>query len=98
MRVISKRALVEFWSRYPDSKTGIEDWYSKVTAADWDNFASMKKSFNSVDNVGNKRYVFNIKGNNYRIVAIVLFVAKQVYIRFVGTHSEYDKIENIKNI
>lgn len=54
--------------------------------------------FNSVDSVGNKRYVFNIKGNHYRIVAIILFVPKIVYIRFIGTHKGYDKIKDITNI
>ncbi|MDR0866661.1 MAG: type II toxin-antitoxin system HigB family toxin, partial [Candidatus Symbiothrix sp.] len=51
-----------------------------------------KNTFHSVDSVGNKRYIFNIKGNNYRLVAIILFVPKYVYIRFIGTHAEYDKI------
>ncbi len=51
-----------------------------------------------MDSVGNKRYVFNIKGNNYRVVVLILFVTGRVYIRFIGTHAEYDKIKDIKNI
>lgn len=98
MRVISKRTLVIFYARHSDAKTSLEDWYRKVTNADWNNFSNIKNTFNSADSVGNKRYVFNIKGNNYRLVAIVLFVAKQVYVRFVGTHSDYDKIADIQNI
>jgi mRNA interferase HigB len=58
----------------------------------------MKETFNSVDSAGNRRYVFNIKGNTYRLVVIVLFVPKYVYIRFIGTHAEYDKIENCSTI
>jgi mRNA interferase HigB len=53
----------------------------------------MKKTFNPVDAIGDKRFVFNIKGNNYRLIALVLFVPKFVYIRFIGTHTEYDKID-----
>ena len=59
----------------------------------WTCFADIKQTFNSVDYVGNNRFVFNIKGNNYRIVAIVIFASKKVYIRFVGNHKEYDKID-----
>jgi mRNA interferase HigB len=53
----------------------------------------MKKTFNSVDVVGNDRYVFNIKGNSYRLVAMIFFDIRTIYIRFIGTHSEYDKID-----
>lgn len=53
----------------------------------------MKKTFNSVDAVGNDRYVFNIKGNNYRIVAMIFFDIRTIYIRFVGAHKEYDKVD-----
>jgi mRNA interferase HigB len=98
MRIISKKALQDFYSRHPDSKTPLEDWYRIVKKAQWTCFADIKKTFNTVDNVGNKRYVFNIKGNDYRIVAIIQFTAKAVLIRFVGTHKQYDKIKDIKNI
>lgn len=60
--------------------------------------ADIKQTFNTVDYVGNDRYVFDIKGNNYRIVAIVLFINQKVYMRFIGTHKEYEKIKDIKNI
>lgn len=55
-------------------------------------FSDVKATFNSVDNVGNQHYVFNVKGNTYRIVAVIKFTIKFVYIHFVGTHAEYDKI------
>jgi mRNA interferase HigB len=66
-----------------------EKWLPKMQSA-------MKKT--SVDSVGNKRYVFNIKGNGYRLVVLILFTPQRVYIRFVGTHAEYDKIKDIQNI
>ncbi len=98
MRVISKKSLAVFYAKYPDSKNALEHWYESVSDAEWQNFADIKKDFNSVDSVGNQRYVFNIRGNHYRLVALILFSVQRVYIRFVGTHREYDKINDIKNI
>ena len=60
---------------------------------DPNNFADIKSTFNSVDNVGNQHYVFNIKENTYRIVVVIKFTIKFVYIGFIGTHNEYDKID-----
>jgi len=93
MRIFVYRTLVEYYTKYPDSKSALEDWYNKTKEAEWSCFADIKNTFNTVDSAGNKRYVFNIKGNTYRLIAIVLFVPKQVYVRFVGTHTEYDKID-----
>jgi mRNA interferase HigB len=93
MRIFIYKTLVEYYTQHPDAKTALEDWYHKTKDAKWNSFAEMKKTFNSVDPVGNKRYVFNIKGNNYRLVVIVLFIPKYVYVRFIGTHAEYDKID-----
>ena len=98
MRVISFSMIRDFIAKHADSDIPLRDWYKRVTNADWNTFADMKQTFNTVDYVGNDRYVFDIKGNNYRVVAIVLFVNKKVYMRFVGTHDEYDKIRDIKNI
>jgi mRNA interferase HigB len=98
MRIFVHKTLVDFYLTHRSSKVVLEDWYYKTKEAEWNNFAEMKNTFNSVDSVENRRYVFNIKGNMYRIIAIVLFVPKYVYIRFVGTHSEYDKIKDYSNI
>ena len=76
----------------------LEDWYYKTKESEWSNFAEIKNTFNSVDFIGNKRFVFNIKGKLYRIIVVVLFVPKYVYIRFVGTHAEYDKIKDCSTI
>ena len=64
----------------------------------WENLNDLRLDFNKVDYVGNHRFVFNIKGNDYRLVAIISFNAKKVYIRFIGTHADYDKIKEIENI
>ena len=98
MRIIAKGTLVEYYTKNPQSKAALESWYDKTKRAEWTCFADVRKTFNSVDNVGNQHYVFNIKGNDYRLVVVILFTPKRVYIRFVGTHAEYDKIQNIQNI
>ena len=98
MRVISFSMIRDFTAKHADADVALRDWYKRTTKANWMNFADIKQTFNTVDYVGNDRYVFDIKGNNYRIVAVVLFINKKVYMRFVGTHEEYDKIKDIKNI
>jgi len=68
-------------------------WYEIVRQSNWKNLDDIKQDFNTVDYVGNNRYVFNVKGNDYRIIVIVIFASKKVYIRFIGTHAEYSKIK-----
>lgn len=70
----------------------------KVTTKNWDNFNELRKDFNTVDYLGNHRFVFNTKGNTDRLVGIISFISKKVYQRFIGTYSEYDKIKDSKNI
>lgn len=98
MRVIAKKALIDFYSTHNDAEIALQDWYARASKANWKDFSDLKRSFRSADSVGDKRVVFNIKGNRYRLVAIVLFKIKRVYIRFVGTHEEYDRIEDIKSL
>lgn len=95
MRLVSHRKLKEFYERpgHEDSKVALERWYHAAEEADWHNFAEMKQDFGSVDSVGNQHYVFNIGRNKYRMVVVVKFVMGYIFIRFVGTHQEYDKID-----
>ena len=95
MRIVSHRKLREFYQLpgREDSEVALERWYETVEAAQWSNFAEMKAVFASVDSVGNQHYVFNRRGNKYRLVVVVKFVMGYVFIRFVGTHSEYDNID-----
>lgn len=93
MRVIAISTLKEFWEKHPDSEQALKEWYIKTERAQWESINDMRKDSNSVDYVKNQRYVFNIKGNNYRLVAAVKFTPKLVYIRFIGTHQEYERIE-----
>jgi Uncharacterized protein conserved in bacteria len=98
MRIIIYRTLVEFYQKYADVKSALEDWYSKTEEAQWSNFADIKNTFNSVDYIGNNIFVFNIKGNDYRLIVHILFVPKYIYIKFIGTHAEYDKIEDCSTL
>jgi mRNA interferase HigB len=97
MRIVSKKAIVVFYKEHAEAKEALEEWFVKTRKADWETFHEVKETFNSADAVGNDRYVFNIKGNKLRLVGLILFNSKIVFIRFVGTHSDYDKI-NASNI
>jgi mRNA interferase HigB len=98
MRIITYKRIQEFVTKYADSETPLNYWYHTTKSSNWKNLNDIKNTFNSVDYVGNNRYVFNIKGNNYRLIVIISFNAQKVYIRFIGTHEDYDKIKDIKNI
>lgn len=95
MRIVSHRKLKEFYETpgREDARVSLERWYHIVLEAQWRNLGEMKADFPSVDYVGNQRYIFNIRGNKYRLVVVVKFVMGYVFIRFIGTHSEYDKID-----
>ncbi|MBR1484418.1 MAG: type II toxin-antitoxin system HigB family toxin [Prevotella sp.] len=98
MKILFPEKIEEFERSHADAKDALARWSSIVTNAEWKNHVELKQDFPSADYVGNNRYVFNIKGNNYRTVVLVVFFAGTVSIRFIGTHSEYDKIKEIKKI
>lgn len=93
MRILTEKTLKEYIEIHSDAKTAIQEWVDIVKRSECTCFADVRRTFNSADSVGNQRYVFNIKGNCYRIVAVIKFTIKFVYIRFIGTHSEYDRID-----
>lgn len=94
MVVISYGTLKAFYDRHPDAEEALNNWYKLVLSSDWSQLSDIKQVFNSVDYVGNDRFVFNIRGNRYRLIAMILFNIRTVFIRFVGTHAEYDKIDS----
>ncbi len=96
MRIITSATLYRYAKRHNNADSALREWAGKVSKAQWTRFADIKNTFNNVDSVGNSRFVFNIKGNTYRIVAKVLYVPKLVFIRFIGTHAEYNKIDCTK--
>jgi mRNA interferase HigB len=93
MVIITYAPLRIFAETHTDALDAVDDWVRKTNAADWANPNEVRQTFNSADGVGNDRFVFNIKGNRYRLVAMIHFSVRTVYIRFIGTHSEYDDID-----
>jgi mRNA interferase HigB len=90
MHIISQKRLREFWEKYPDSQGSLEVWYNRTLAAQWNNFAELRRVFPAADQVKNLT-VFNIGGNKYRLITLVDFTYKKVFIRQILTHAEYDK-------
>lgn len=98
MKLFNFKLLKDFYKKHPEAEDSLLRWAQLVEESDWSSHAELKAQFPSADYVGNDRYVFNIAGNKYRTIAVVVFFAGQLHVRFVGTHAEYDKIKNIKEI
>lgn len=93
MRLISRKILIEFWTKYTDSKEQLQAWAYEVEHAQWSSPGDVKARYGTADPIGNNRVVFNIKGNKYRAIVQFHYNTHVAYIRFVGTHKEYDKID-----
>ena len=93
LRTISRKTLREFWEHHPDSEQPLRAWYLEVWQADWASPDRVRDRFPSASILPNNRVVFRIKGNAYRLVVAVFYAGRIVYIRFVGTHAEYDRID-----
>ena len=93
MIIANKELLDNFVQTHAQAVKPLNKWVEVVIAAQWKSHSNLKAQFPSADYVKNGRYVFNIGGNNYRVVAVVIFIGGVMNIRFVGTHSEYDKID-----
>ncbi len=92
MKVISKKTVNQFIEKYPKSTDAILRWYLLTKDSSWANFADIKKLFKGTDSVGNGLFVFNVGGNKFRVIVRIIFKAEIVYIRFIGTHAQYDKV------
>ena len=97
MVIISHKAIRQFAIEHPKLLPALERWYNINVKASWSDFGEMKKQFNSVDAVGDGLFVFNIKGNDCRLIARIIFKTRIVFIRFIGTHKEYDLL-NIQEL
>ena len=97
MRIISKRTLREFWEQpgYSDSQGQLEAWHEEVLRADWSTPQELKAQFRNASVLQDSRVVFNIKGNDYRLVVKINYPYRMVYVRFVGTHKMYDQIDAV---
>ena len=98
MRVLVKKTLKEFWERYPDAELYLVNWYHIVLKANWENPNQVIKTFPAADIIGNNRIVFNICHNKYRLIVVFRYKKQMAFVRFIGTHKEYDRITNIKNV
>jgi len=92
MRVIAVSTLRAFWLRHPDAEQPLKSWYEEVTNAYWTQPADIKAHYRTASVLKNRRVVFNIKGNDYRLIVAVAYQLQIVYVKFVGTHREYDAV------
>jgi mRNA interferase HigB len=95
MRIIAFKTLTEFFEKpeYSDSKISLRAWYHDVKTAEWKNSNELKKQYKNASIVGDERVVFNIKGNDYRLAVAIDYEFQVIFIRFIGTHKQYDKID-----
>lgn len=93
MRIIAKRTLRDYWESHPTAEEPLRSWYRTVKGEVWDSPADVKARFPKASIVGDNRAVFNIRGNHYRLIVQINYQYRIVYVRFVGTHAEYDRID-----
>ena len=93
MRIITPTRVREFYQAHADSKTALEVWMARIREITIQNLNELRQVANTVDVIGNNRVIFDIKGNKYRIITVVLVHRQIVYIRWIGTHAEYDKVD-----
>jgi len=96
MHVISYKAIREFIKDHPDAGLKLGRWYKRIKKGKFNSLNELKRKFPDVDYIGNDRYVFNISGNKYRLIAVIFLSTQIVLIRFIGTHAEYIKINALK--
>ncbi|MEA1892345.1 MAG: type II toxin-antitoxin system HigB family toxin [Campylobacterota bacterium] len=99
MRIISKKRLKDFYENpsYSDSRSALESWHKEVSKFDWNNPNEIKLMYRSASIIGDEKVVFNIAGNKYRLIVKINYYAKIVFIKFIGTHKQYDKV-NMEDI
>ena len=97
MRIIARNTLISYWNNHPELEQPLKSWYDSVLNTNWKSPNELKKQFRSASVITNKRVVFNIKGNDYRLVADIEYKIGIVFIVWIGTHKQYDKID-IKEI
>lgn len=93
MRVITKRALREFWGRFADAEDALKAWHAEAEDARWKTPADIKGKYGNASIVAGNRVVFNICGNKYRLVAHIHYNTGFIYVRFIGTHAKYDRVD-----
>ena len=94
MRVIAVKTLRNFWALYPDAEQPLLAWFDEISKANWTQPADIKAHYATASILKNRRVVFNIKGNDYRLIVAVAYKLGIVYIKFVGTHKQYDAVDS----
>ena len=92
MRVVAKKILRDFWEIHGDCEQQLKSWFQEANTAEWKNPNEIKLDYPSASILNDNRIVFNIKGNNYRLIVKVTYEYQMIWIRFIGTHADYDKI------
>jgi len=97
MRVIAISTLRTFWEKYPDAQTPLKAWFALASRAQWKSPSDIKAAYRNASFAANNRVVFNVKGNDYRLLVLVRYDKGLLFVKFVGTHAQYDKI-NVHNV
>jgi len=92
-RIFAKSTLREYWEKYPDSEQYLKTWFDTAMSSDWKTPADVKQTYANASILKDSRIVFNIKGNSYRLVTKFNFEKQWIFVRFIGLHAEYDKID-----
>ena len=95
MRIIALSTLRAFWIKHPDAQTPLKAWYALASRSNWKSPSDIKEAYRNASFTANNRVVFNIKGNDYRLVVMVRYDKGLMFVKFVGTHSQYDKIDAV---
>ena len=93
MRIIDLATLRSFWTKHPDAETPLRAWHALVSRADWQTPSDIKEAYRNASFTANRRVIFNLKGNDYRLVVLVKYDRGLIFVRFIGTHQQYDKID-----
>jgi len=93
MRIISRKTLRDFYGKHTDARAQLEAWFQEVAADEWSCPKDIRRRYPSADILPGNRVVFNIKGNSYRLIVKIHYNTGIVFIRFVGTHAQYDKVD-----
>ncbi len=96
MRIIAKKILRQLWQKHPDCEQQLKAWFQETSKSKWVNPNEIKKEYPNASVLANNRIVFNIKGNSYRLIVRINYNYQMIWIRFIGTHAEYDKIDATK--
>jgi mRNA interferase HigB len=93
MRIIARSALREYWQKHPDTEQPLKAWFDDTSRANWKTPSDIKDNYANASIIANNRVIFNIKGNNHHLIVHIRYDISIVFIRFIGTHQEYDKID-----